>query len=1345
MNFIKNLKIRDKLFLLLFLLLLPLIYFVYISIQQEIEVNDALQATELQLKESEQLSKFIHQFQKERARIIFASEGDSSFIVEANMQRSLTDAAERELIIFFDSTGRPFSELVRINSLEHYRNQMDRGNLDVIEFRNYSRQLIFSFLNRIDENATGINDVQISRELISFRNLMEAKIQLGRIRSLLMKVIGQDKFSTEDYAAFNTQYEFYRRALEDFNRYASKDAVAEIKGVTSSNNYKAISAFITSIEQNSRIDLATYNPADVFNLFTRSIEDFKKAEDHMISRIGSHVNAQSRERARELSLLIGLLILSLGLAILLCFYIINIISGSLFRLKVAAERIKSGATDVNIQIYSKDEIGEVADAFRGVVNKNISLSRVAQAIGEDRYDVEVEVYSEQDVLSYAFRDMKQNLQRFKSENSNRTWVLTGVSELNNIISGERALDKLTAKVIAFLCSYTGSEAGIFFLHNNGGELQPAATDGASLTLEQIKSFSIGNGKVGQAIKDQEVKLLQDVDAEYLKIETGLSSIQRSNILVLPLLFSTNVIGAIELSSRQNFSKLHQEFLKIAADRIAIMIHSLKAQIQTQELLYETQNQAEELETQQEELRQLNAELKASEEELKVSQEELQEKNSELEEKAQLLEEQFEAVRTKNQELEDAREAIELKMQQVETVSKYKSEFLANMSHELRTPLNSILILSKLLADNQEHTLSAKQADHAQIIHNSGGDLLKLINEILDLSKIESGQIRLELDEIKVRDLKLLDTFKELANKKNIDFKVNFADDVFRTLTTDRFRLEQILKNLLSNAIKFTDEGGTVELSIYNVQHKPHFSSEHLRAQQEIIAFSVKDTGIGISEEQQQVIFEAFQQADSSTTRKYGGTGLGLTISKELAALLGGEIKLQSQEGEGSTFILYLPRAAGEAAVEKNTAPKEIRKLAPDAASMPVLQKTESVQQVFDTFRNKEKKEIALLIIEDDKGFNGILADFALNKSFKVYQAFTGNDGLRMAREVMPDAILLDINLPDISGWDVLQKIRETKDLRHVNVHVMSAYDKEVIGNYHDNNDYLPKPVTLEMINNAFTTITERSDKNIENILIVEDNEVENRAISELLLAHGLKSVAAYSAEQAESVLARQKIDCIILDLNLPGMKGQEWMQKIRAEKGLAEIPIIIYSGKDLSENEEAGLKKWANTIIIKNEHSYLRLLDEVQLFLHKVNQKLPQGNDFSMKLHVPEEMLRNKKVLIVDDDVRNVYSLCSLLENHEMNIVVAYDGKEALNKLETVKDIDIVLMDVMMPEMDGIEATRQIRQNFRFRNLPIIALTAKAMKGDKEKCIEAGASDYIPKPVDTDKLLTLMRVWLYEA
>jgi CheY-like chemotaxis protein len=1342
MNMIRNLKIRDKLLLLLLLLLIPLVYFVTTTVRSEIAANEELEEVAAQLAESDAISNFLHEFQKERARIIAAQEGSAYFVQEAKKQRERTNAAEQALKAYYESTGYAFPDLGLINELRSFRMAQDMGKLDLAAFRNYTANLLLRFTNRIDENATGISNVALSRDLISFKNLVSAKIELGRIRSTLMRVIQEGRFSLNDYAMYAAQKELYNSSVLDFMRYAEASEIAALRQLTSSDDYGAVLQLFDELENNPGSDLSGYDLQAVFSLFTTNVEHFKQLEDGMISRIKDQVE---EERVRRNTALLGLILflaLMLGLAIVLSFYIVNIISSSLSSLRSAAERVRLGATDVVISIRSQDEIGQVADAFRGVVNKSIGLTRVAQAIGEGRYDVEVDVQSPEDALSLALKEMQDKLYHYNRESTNRSWVLGGLSDLNNLVAGENEIDTVAEATIAFLCDYTGAEAGILYLHDDAGRLIPRSAYGLTTSPDALPSFRIGTGKVGLAVKDKEIKQLEDVPDAYLRVQTGLADIAPATVLIIPLIFTNTIVGALELSTRKPVGPLQLEFYKTVSERIAIILHTLMAHLHTQELLYETQNQAEELETQQEELRQLNAELKASEEELKVNQEELQEKNSELEEKAQLLEEQFEAVHTKNQALEDARQAIELKIQQVETVSKYKSEFLANMSHELRTPLNSILILSRLLAENPDKRLSDKQAEQAEIIHKSGADLLKLINEILDLSKIESGQIRLEVEEIPLRDLQLDLTFAELANNKNVSFTTAIDPELQQTFKTDRFRLEQILKNFISNAIKFTPDGGKVELSIYPLRQQLDFQSEELKQEEAIIAFAVKDTGIGIPKDKQELIFEAFQQADSSTTRKFGGTGLGLAISKELANLLGGEIKLESKPGKGSTFTLYLPARGRQ--VENQ-----------QAASQPTQaqrkSKTETVRQLFTAVdakangNGRHKKNISLLIVEDDRGFNGILADFAHAKNFKVRQAYTGQEGLKLARESKPDALLLDINLPDMSGWDVLAQIREDKDLRNISVHVMSAYDREVVGNENDNEDYLPKPVTLEMLNKAFTNIASASDKAIESILIVEDNEIENNAIAELLLSRNLRSVSVFSAEEAEKVLAKQKIDCIILDLNLPGMKGQEWLQKIRAKKGLADIPIIIYSGKDLSEGEENSLKRFANTVIIKNEHSYLRLLDEVQLFLHKVNQKLPLGNDFKMKLHVPEEILKNKRVLLADDDVRNVYSICSLLEMQGMEIVVAYNGQEALDKLGSEQNIDLVLMDVMMPEMDGIEAIKRIRQHHKYRKLPIIALTAKAMKEDRDKCIAAGASDYIPKPVDTEKLLSLMRVWLYEG
>lgn len=1331
--------------LLLLLLLVPLMYFIVQHISYQLEENEKLKETRISLQISDKLSDVVHEFQHERAQLLSGLASDSALFVDTTLQRRKTRAVRNSLEQLHQELNEEIGILSELDQMDYFRDQFDKNQLDAEEFRQYSRPLLFELMQRIDDDAIGINDVKLSRDMISFAYLVEAKVHLGRVRSSLMNLMQGEGNEMTDYARLKSQIDDYEKALGNFERYAPEAALKTLHQFIATPNYAATQTLFARLDTQGLAGLEGYRAEGLFKLVSENVNAYKQLEEELIGDIFQQVDKEIADRHQALFVLIVILLFTIGSALLLAAYIIRLVSNSLLTLKVAADRVRQGATDVVIDVNSRDEIGAVAGSFRGVVNKTVALTRVAEAIGEGNYSVEVPIESDEDILPLALQDMQEKLAEFSRKNSERSWVLTGISELNSLLVGEEDMQAVAEKSLAYLCNYAGASSGVMYLLQDGGMLKPKAGYGLNNSLDQLPEFRIGQGMLGKAVDRQEACELDGVAPDYLRIRTGLAEIETVQVLILPLSFSETSVGAVEISLRNTATALQREFMRSATERMAILLHSLQANVHTQQLLYETQNQAEELETQQEELRQLNAELRASEEELKVSQEELQEKNAELEEKAQLLEEQFEALETKNKSLEDARQAIELKIQQVETVSKYKSDFLANMSHELRTPLNSILILSRLLADNSEERLSEKQEEYAQIIHNSGSDLLKLINEVLDLSKIESGQIGLELDEINPRLLGVQESFRELARNKKIAFETEFSDQLPDTINTDRLRLEQILKNFLSNAMKFTESNGQVKMKVYNVTEKPAFQSESLRQAEEVVAFAVQDSGIGIPEEKREVIFEAFQQADTSTTRKFGGTGLGLSISKELAALLGGEIMLESSEGKGSTFTLYLP-VKGPQKKKAKAAPKQ----EPAAEVTPKQQVSALFSEIQKPKNGKSGKEnpedIRLLIIEDDQAFNSILADFANSKQFTVNQAFTGTEGLQLARELKPQAVLLDINLPDMSGWDVLKEIRADEALRHINVHVMSAYDKEVIEQKKaGSEEFIPKPVTLEMLNTAFTTFASASDKSIETVLIVEDNEVENKAIAELLSSRQIKSLSAHSAEEAEQLLERHKIDCVVLDLNLPGVKGRDWLRQLRTNKAWNRLPIIIYSGKHLNEEDEIELKRYANTVIIKNEHSYLRLLDEVQLFLYSMNQKLPQSKDFKMKLHLPEEVLRNRKILLVDDDVRNVYSLSSLLELHEMDITVAYNGKEAIEKLQTEEGIDLVLMDIMMPEMDGIEATQEIRKMYEFRDLPIIALTAKAMKGDKEKCLKAGVSDYITKPVDTDKLLTLLRVWLYEA
>ncbi|MEH1899267.1 MAG: response regulator [Nostoc sp.] len=969
------------------------------------------------------------------------------------------------------------------------------------------------------------------------------------------------------------------------------------------------------------------------------------------------------------------------------------------------------------------------------------------------------------VLTRTFNQMIVNLRNTTQKNDEQNWLKSNLAEFTQMLQGQRHLESATSLILSNLAPLVGASQGVFYAMAFIDD-QPVLKLLSSYAYKERKNlanqFRLGEGLVGQCALEKQRILLTEVPSNYIRISSGLGEAPPLNIIVLPILFEAQVNAVIELASFGPFSHLHLIFLEQLSENLGVFLNNIASQLQTQQLLEESVALTEELQTQQEELQQSNQRLEEQAHELEESQfivkqsnEELQQLNEELEEKAELLEVQNREVARKNQEVERARQSFEEKAEQLALSSKYKSEFLANMSHELRTPLNSLLILARLLSDNSLNNLTDKQVEYSRTIYSAGTDLLELINDILDLAKIESGTMSLNIEQIAFADLEtsLEQTFRQVAHNKELSFTIKLDDKLPATISNDSKRLQQVLKNLLANAFKFTEKGG-VKLEI-------SMSSDGTQVDNPMIAFAVSDTGIGIPDEKQKIIFEAFQQADGTTSRKYGGTGLGLSISRELAQLLGGRIELVSQAGQGSTFTLYLPKRQEKNGQNTLTSleptPTTIRKAStikkvPLVESKPTTVDTSPSAKVSTTFPHEipDDREIiqpgdrVLLIIEDDDKFARILLDMAREQGFKTIVALQSKQGLVLAQEFKPDAIMLDIYMPEMDGWTVLDRLKHKPDTRHIPVHILSVDERQQRGLQLGAITYLQKPVSPEALTQVLTDIKGFIERQVRNLLIVEDDPVQAQSIIELIDNGDVQSTAVGTGAEALLILRSHHFDCMVLDLGLPDMSGFELIEQIKQEPRLLKLPIIVYTGKELSRQEETQLRGLAETIIIKNVRSPERLLDETALFLHRVQANLPPPKRQMLEqLHQNDPVLTNRKILIVDDDLRNIFALTSFLESYQMQVLFAENGRDGIEMLQTNPDINIVLMDIMMPQMDGYETTRAIRQRQQFRSLPIIALTAKAMPGDREKCIEAGASDYITKPVDTEQLLSLLRVWLY--
>jgi len=859
-------------------------------------------------------------------------------------------------------------------------------------------------------------------------------------------------------------------------------------------------------------------------------------------------------------------------------------------------------------------------------------------------------------------------------------------------------------------------------------------------------------------------MYNNLPADYMAISSGLGETVPRQIVVIPFLHDDELEGVLEFGAVTELPPTILEFLQQAVENIAIAFHSVKTRMKMAELLEATQRQAAELQQQQEELRQTNEELEeqtralqVSQEQLQQQQEELRQTNEELEQQARELHVQRQEVEQKNRDLEQAQNLLEHKAQELEQSGKYKSEFLANMSHELRPPLNSILILSNLLADNKDHNLSAKQVEFARTINLSGSELLNLINEVLDLSKIEAGKMELVLGEMNLQGLAtyIQQTFTHVAQNRGLFLNVELAANLPAAIETDRQRVEQVLKNFLSNAFKFTETGG-ITIRFSRAPDNVVLTRRSLQAG-ELVAISVSDTGVGIPLEKQQLIFEAFQQADGTTSRKYGGTGLGLSISRELAKLLGGEIQLTSVADQGSTFTFYLPERCAimpevVAEADAEPVPRPVAPPRPPVSADALTPKppvaapssnhaAPDVERIRDDRQTVTAADRSILIVEDDPNFVKIVFDLARERGFKVLIAGDGSAGLQLAYQYLPRAIILDIGLPGTDGWMVLEKLKANPDTAQLPVYVISAHDETDRARQMGTLGYLTKPVTSAAVREAFECLEAHFSEQCESVLIVEDDAPMRHSLTELLREYVKRIVTATNGQEAYQFLTTQRFGSVILDLGLPDISGFDFLDQIKGNPAIVLNQMIVYTGRELSKEEYSRLARDNACVIIKGPKSPERLVDEIMVSLRQ--QNTPTTRPVRM-MHDRDAVLTGKTILVVDDDTRNVYALANVLDDKGLNVIIAENGKQALEQLEAnVGEIKLVLMDIMMPEMDGYEATRAIRRQPRFARLPIIALTAKAMKGDRQQCLEAGANDYLSKPIDTDKLVSLLRVWLY--
>ncbi|WP_068943689.1 response regulator [Chryseobacterium timonianum] len=996
-------------------------------------------------------------------------------------------------------------------------------------------------------------------------------------------------------------------------------------------------------------------------------------------------------------------------------------------------------------LIRRDELEKMLrDKDQEMTRRVSAIRKIANRVANGDYSEKAVDNSEDDLgeLVESLNHMTESLKTSFDKINKSDWRQKGLALLNESLVGNKSVQEVSNKALYQLIEYGNCINGSLYLFDEGIlKLNKAF----GLETNMKRTFEPGEGMVGQSFLNAKTQVYNNLHEDDFVVTFASSTIKIYGIILIPIFADGHAIGVLELGSTSNFEEDRISYFEECCINIGIALNAAKGREKEQQLLEETQAQSEELQVQHSELENLNTELEAqtqklqaSEEELKVQQEELMQANAELEERSRLLEEKNHLIAERNNE-------IQKKVEELALSTKYKSEFLANMSHELRTPLNSILLLSRLMAENPDENLNEDQVESARVIQSSGTSLLTLIDEILDLAKIESGKMTLEYQKVTVEDIvkDLKSLFNPVFQEKALPFNIQIDSDVQKVIESDRLKIDQVLRNLLSNALKFTTKG-SIDLHIKKHSEKPEF-----------IIFSVKDTGIGIAADKQKIIFEAFQQADGSTKRKFGGTGLGLSISREIARLLGGELDLESEVDKGSEFIFIIPVHPAAKIVHSDTDQDLVEIIREDVEEIHnILDKGETVQvntlkipeDVEDDRENIQEGDKIILIIEDDTNFAKALLKYAHLQNYKGIVVVRGDYALSAAQQYHPHAILLDVQLPVKDGWEVMDELKSDPDVKHIPVHMMSALHVKKESLMKGAVDFINKPVALDKMTDVFKKIEEALQKGPQKVLIVEENAKHANALSYFLSNFNISLSVEHNVEDSVKALTSNLVDCVILDVGTAKGNDYHIIESIKSYEGLENLPIIIFTEHHLSKEEELNIKQYADSIVVKTAHSYQRVLDEVGLFLHLVEEKNGSSeNNRGRMLGSLTEVLSGKKILITDDDVRNIFSLTKALEKYKVEVIVAMDGKHALEQINQNPDVDVVLMDMMMPEMDGYETIKVIRKMPAFKKLPIIAITAKSMIGEREKCITAGASDYISKPVDIDQLLSLLRVWMYES